>query len=392
MRKRGRGALVVSVVLAAACSLSVPASAADRLFGVTSAARLVSFHSDSPGVFRTRKAITGLVGGDRIVAIGVQPSGGRLYGVSDGSRLYSITARDGKARAIGGPFGPQLGSQEIGFALAPGGRQAQVVTEYGRSFRLDLSTGQRIDGDPMAAGIQDDGDLHYAAGDRGASRDPRVSAAAYARTSARRLFGVDSALDALVVQEPSSGTLRTVAPLGIETSSRVGLDVARSGRAWATLSPRGTDLAALYRVGLGNGRIAPAGSVPVIGLFSRSPDNELHAFAAGGRVPNDRTPPRVRNRKLNDPRVSRLLKGGTLRLEVRCTEACLVSTQLLLGRRIVGGAAGGVAARGRRTVLRLRLTPRGRKLVRRLKPKRLKVAIAATDAAGNVVRTPRFRG
>jgi len=58
----------------------------------------------------------------------------------------------------------------------------------------------------------------------------------------------------------------------------------------------------------------------------------------------------------------------------------------------VGTAAGGVIARGRRTVLRLRLTRRGRKLVRRLKPNRLKVGIAATDAAGNVVRTPRFRG
>jgi len=50
------------------------------------------------------------------------------------------------------------------------------VTEYGRSFRLDVATGQRIDGDPTTAGIQDDGGLHYAPGDRGASWAPPPAA------------------------------------------------------------------------------------------------------------------------------------------------------------------------------------------------------------------------
>jgi len=76
---------------------------------------------------------------------------------------------------------------------------------------------------------------------------------------------------------------------------------------------------------------------------------------------------------------------------VRCNEACVVESQFVLGRRVVGGDTGTVSTRKGRTVLKLRLSREGRRIVRRLRPRILAVGIAAADAAGNTVRSKRFQ-
>ena len=105
----------------------------------------------------------------------------------------------------------------------------------------------------------------------------------------------------------------------------------------------------------------------------------------------DTTPPRVHNKKLNNPEVSDLLDRRVLRLEIRCNEPCLVDAQLVLGRRVLGGDLGRVRAGRERVVLRLGLTKRGRRIVRREEPRRLEVGIRAEDLAGNVVETDHYQ-
>ena len=373
------------------------AGAAERLYGVTDKDQLVTLHSDSPGVFRSKTAITGLLGSDSITAIDVRPSNGLLYGLSSNSRLYTIVAGTGRATPVGGPFSPGLGPQDVGFDFNPTVDKIRVVTGIGRNFRVDPSTGQLVDGDPALAGAQGDRDVSYEANDPAGSAEPRVAASAYTNNAAgatsTQLFGIDSARDALVLQDPpNDGVLNTVGRLGIDAGGPVGFDIAGDGRAYASFALRGKGPTGLFGVNTSTGRVTPAADFNAVGLFARTADDEIRALAAAGPVPDDKSPPRVRNRQLSNPRVSQLLTSRVLRLEVRCSEACLVVSQLVLGRRVVGGALGGVLAPGGRTVLELRLSRKGRRIVRRLRPRKLKVGIGASDAADNSVKTDDLRG
>ncbi len=393
----GGRACALTAMLVFAALAPASANAADRLYGVTGANQLVTLHSDSPGVFRSKKAIRGLLGDDRITAIDVRPSNRALYGLSASNRLYTIAARTGRATPVAGPFSsPRLGRRDTGFDFDPSVDRLRVVTGPGLNFRLDPITGDLVDGDAALTGVQTDRRLSYDANDEAGSAKPRVAASAYSNNSAgaasTRLFGIDTARDTLVLQNPpDAGALSTVGELGMDAHGPVGFDITRGGRAYASFALRGRGPTGLFRINLSNGRAAPAADFNAVGLFARTPDDQVRALATAGRAANDNSPPRVRNRKLNDPLVGQLLTGRVLRLRVSCSEACIVTSQLVLGRRVVGGATAGVRGLGGRRVLRLRLTPKGRKIVRRVRPRQLDVGIAAADAAGNAVETDGFR-
>lgn len=391
-----RGVAALSGMLVITALAPTGAQAAERLYGVTAKGRLVTFHSDSPGVLRTSRAITGLVGSDRITAIDVRPATGALYGVSSGSRLYTITPASGKATPVGGPFSPSLDSGGVGLDFNPVADKLRVVTRGGRNFRLGPVSGRTVDGDLVQSGVQGDRSLAYAPGDHPGTDRPQVTAIAYSNSvsgaRATKLFGIDTARDTLVFQNPpDEGVLTTVGRLVADVAGPVGFDIASDGLAYASFAPGGRGATGLFRVNLSRGRAKSAAAINAIGGFARRSGEEIRALAAGGPVPGDDTRPRLRNRKLNNPRVSELLTGRVLKLRVSCSEACVAQAQLLLGRRVVGGARRGLAARGRR-VLRLRLSRRGRRIVRRERPQLLEVGLAAVDAAGNSVRSARFQG
>jgi hypothetical protein len=195
-----------------------------------------------------------------------------------------------------------------------------------------------------------------------------------------------------VAQGPAeSGVLRTIGRLGMKVSGQVGFDIAGDGRAYAALKPSGSRSVSLMRIDLSSGRARPTSEVDAISAFRGRRIDPVRALAAAGRVRDDTQRPRVRNRKLNDPRVSELLSGRVLRLEVRCSEACVIETQLLYRTNVVGGATGAILGGGGRVVLPLKLTPKGRRVVRRLRPNRLQTAIRVSDMAGNSVQTSGFR-
>lgn len=390
MRRRGEGA-VVAAALIVGLAAAAPASAAERFYGVTAANRLVTFNSDSPGAIRSSRAITGLGRAD-VRAIDIRPANGELYGLASNDRLYRINPRTGRAAAIGpAPFGQR--SEAIGFDFNPTVDKIRLVNAAGQNARVDPDTGALVDGDADLTGAQLDQPLRYDANDGGFQTPPRIGGAAYTNSKAGAastdLFAIDERRNSLVLQAPpNDGVLRTVGRLGVDAEAPVGFDIASNGGAYAAFRATGIPGIGLFRIDLSTGRVKPA-RFDTIGFFSARRHDPLQALAAAGRVRADRTRPRVRNRKLNAPLISQLLRGRALRLAVTCNEACGVRATFRLGNRRVGTATGVVRGRGGSVVLRLKLSRNGKRVVRRLRPNVLRVGLRATDAAGNTVSTER---
>src|SRR5262249_51863350 len=94
-----------------------------------------------------------------------RPANGRLYAISDQSRLYLLDETTGAATAIGAQFAPPLQGTAFGFDFSPTADRARIVFRLnGKSLRVNPDTGEVII----------DGDLVFAAGDQfqGASSTP----------------------------------------------------------------------------------------------------------------------------------------------------------------------------------------------------------------------------
>lgn len=111
------------------------------------------------------------------------------------------------------------------------------------------------------------------------------------------------------------------------------------------------------------------------------------ASAAG----EDSTPPRITNRKLNDPEVSDLLDGAVLRLQLKANEPCLVRTQLVYEGQVLGRSNRRILSKGGKRVAKLGLSAEGRAIVKRERPKKVRVGIQAVDRSGNRAQTRAFQ-
>ena len=398
MKTWSRGASALTAVLALSAIVPAGAGAAESFHAVTRTGFLVTFQSDSPGAIRATERITGLRKGEDIVAIDVRPATGRLYGVTDAGRLYVLRPRTGAAtRVTPNPFGPSMQGHTLGVDFNPVVDRLRVVSARRReNFRVDPRTGRLVDGDPALAGAQRDRDLAYDANDPAAGSAPRVTAIAY--TNSRRgatqtqLFGIDAARDALVLQAPpDQGVLRTVGRIGMNVGGPAGLDVASDGSAWAAVKRFGGRGSGLYRVNLRTGRLVRSAERNRIGFYLGRTPGTVIGLAAAGEVPDDNSPPRVRNRKLNNPTIRQVLRGRPLRIAITCNEACRVTGSFLMGDRVVGRRTVEILSRRGRRILAMRLSRRGKRLVRRERPSVLTVGLRAVDAAGNSIRGPRLR-
>jgi Domain of unknown function (DUF4394) len=197
--------------------------------------------------------ITGLQPGESLLAIDFRLSNGKLYGVTDQSRLYTINQVTGAATQVGsGSFTPALilGSGiEVGFDFNPVTDRIRVVTESGQNLRLNPDTG---------AVVAVDTTLAFAAGDPNAARSPRAGAAAYSNNlpgaTSTTLYtivngnGSTSEQTILTTQgspggapvSPNSGQLFTVGNTGVFNGlGPTGFDIAPDGIAYALFN--GTD-------------------------------------------------------------------------------------------------------------------------------------------------------
>ena len=270
--------------------LAAPA-AAQSLLALTTDNRLLPMRAGSPLLLGPATAITGLQAGESLVGIDFRPANGRLYGLTDQSRLVTIDPVSGAAAAIGGPLTTLLAGTEFGFDFNPTVDRIRVVSNSGQNLRLHPDTG-------AVAAV--DGSLAFAATDPNAGQLPLLAGSAYTNSVAgattTTLYGIDAARDVLVTQvPPNSGTLNTVGSLGRDVGDVAGFDIAPNGIAYAALNTQGSPLGTtqVFTIDLASGATTWLGNVPNASPMSRvrglavvppRPDVEIVALTDDGRL------------------------------------------------------------------------------------------------------------
>ena len=195
----------------------------------------------------TPVAVTGLNAGESLVGIDFRPVNRTLVGVTTQSRLVALNSATGAATLLSTLSSPLSGTA-FGVDFNPVPDRLRVISNTGQNFRINVDTGA----------VTTDGALAYASDDSGAGRPTSVAGAGYTNSVAGRLattttlYDIDYDRDVLVVQNPpNDGVLRTVGPLGVDTSAVVGFDVFSPGVAYASLVVGGSP--GLYRINLSTG-------------------------------------------------------------------------------------------------------------------------------------------
>lgn len=240
-------------------SLTAPASA-ETIYGIAAVGNstsLLSWDSASPGSIASGSFVSGLQSNETIVGIDFRPTTGELYALGTSSRLYTLNTSTGAASAVAGPFSPLLNGFSFGFDFNPVIDRIRVVAETNKNTVLN----------PITGAVQATAtDLFYGPADPNFGVDPNVVGSSYTNSfvgaASTQLYGIDTALDILVTQANSAGTLGTVGPLGINATAVGGFDISgTTGIAYAALLPSGSSQSNLYSINLLTGAATNLGQI-----------------------------------------------------------------------------------------------------------------------------------
>jgi hypothetical protein len=251
------GTLLAALALAPS-SFGEPVFALAYLGGPTYV--LEEFSSTTPGI-TVLVPIVGVLPGDVLRAIDVRPATGQLYAISSLGFTYVINTTTGVATPQPPGVVTMTGSS-FGIDVSPVADVIRVVSDADMNVRVNPANGT-----PIAT----DNTLTYAAGDPNFGLNPTVAALGYSNNIAGVLtttaYGIDSNTNTLVrlggidgTPSPNTGLLSTVGPLGVVTSTPVGLDISPSGTAYALLHPPG-DTGSFYTVNLASGAATLVGKI-----------------------------------------------------------------------------------------------------------------------------------
>jgi Domain of unknown function (DUF4394)/Calx-beta domain len=292
--------LILVVLSSALLAPAAPALAGEALLGVTQgpAPELVRLDAAAPQAPATRAPVIGLLAGEVVEAIDQRPATGQVFALTSINRVLLLDPATGALSQPGAPLEPTLfaAGQPSGIDFTPTVDRLRLVNANDDDLRFNPLLFAPVDGDAGTAGVQPDAPLAYIATDPNAGADPAVVAAAYDRNdndpaTPTTLFGIDSALDALVRQgavdgnagdvmgggSPNAGLLTTIGPLGIDGDGTTSFDIAgppgSGGTGWAAIRRAGGAASTLYAVDLSPGpvasRVSAAGAVgagPLAGL------------------------------------------------------------------------------------------------------------------------------
>lgn len=151
-----------------------PAPVGRVIYAVDLANNFLVFGSESFDVLSAKMRITGLPILKRIIGIAIRPSNGKLYGVGNDSRVYTIDPLTAVATPVGGgQFSPKIVDFfEIHFAMAlePNGDRVRLIaTEGGTNWSISLDDGTAV------TGIK----VHFVAGDPHEGATPHIAALVY---------------------------------------------------------------------------------------------------------------------------------------------------------------------------------------------------------------------
>ena len=379
-----RGLRMAAGVAGAAAALAVApaaASAAEALYGVTDAGQVITLSSSAPGNIQRSVPIRGLQPGEKVLGIDVRPANDTLYALGSTSRIYALNPVTGALRAAGAnvPFTPALNGTSFGFDFNPTVDRIRITSDTGQDLRVNPDTG-------AVAAV--DGVLGYAPGDAGAGTVPSVGGSGYSNsfpgTTATQLFDIDTARDALVLQNPpNAGVLQTVGALGVAVSGPLGFDIGAGNVGWAAMRPTADDdTVNLYRVDLATGKATPATATPAIGTQA------VVALAAAGTVADDESAPTESVAVSSTQEKSRLLSRGLL-VSVSANEAAGVRATVDVAGRRAGSGTGLIANTAGRVTVTLRLSSAARAAIRRPGTVRLALTVTVTDTGGNAAMQKR---
>lgn len=235
---------------------------------------LLKVDATAPGTVLQRARVSGLAANESLVGMDYRVAKGVLYALSDRGRLYTLDPASGRLTPVGGAAIPwSLHGGRFGVDFNPAADRVRVVAQTGQNLRLHPDTGQMVDGDAGAAGLQPDPPLAYAPGDRAAGSTPQVAAAAYTYNLRNEKLTTNYAIDlghgTLVTQgshedtkppvSPNTGRLFTVGPLGVPGLKDAHFDIAdQDNAAFAALR---TDATRLYRLDLATGKASLVGTL-----------------------------------------------------------------------------------------------------------------------------------
>jgi hypothetical protein len=248
--------------------------------GLTTGGNLITFDSASPGTIQSSTSITGL-GGQTLLGIDRRPSNGLLYGVGSGGTVFSVNPFSGVATTVS-TLSVSLSGSTFGFDFNPVPDRLRLVSNLDQNLRINVATGATIV----------DGSLAYSLSDVNAGANPNIVAAAYINNFAgaltTTLYGIDSALDTLVIQNPpNAGTLVTVGSLGVNTSALAAFEVLQSGQAFAAFTDPNELTSGLYSINLNTGAATFLGQIgggaAIYGLTA-VPEPEEYAAMGGAAL------------------------------------------------------------------------------------------------------------
>lgn len=268
-------AIVAAAVFAPWAAYAVP------VYAVTESGYLVNFDSSTPNAATTIGLIGGLGEDETVVGIDFRPANGQLYAATDGNNLYTVELGTATATLVQA-LTPAFSGSRFGLDFNPVPDRLRITSGADQNLRCNPSAG--------FPACTVDTALAFGAGDLNAGRNPNVVGSAYtnsvAGAASTTLYGIDSTLNALVVQNPpNDGVLNTIGLLGVNTTDLVGFDiltVAGVNTAYASLTQTGSFLSRFYTVDLVTGLASPVGGTDFTSLIGAG--DQIRALSVGMAV------------------------------------------------------------------------------------------------------------
>ena len=240
-------------MLAVLVASALPARAAEPLLAALQAdGAIVVFR---PGAEAQARTVTPKGVSGRLIGIDRRPANGKLYGVANGTDVYTIDTDTWTGTLVSTLTMPFDGDVRSGVDFTPQLDRLRLVSADGRNLRVNVDLGATAVDAPLA----------YASGDPNFGARPRIAAAAYANNrpdvATTTLFEIDAGLDVLVIQDPANdGVLKTVGPLGVDADPLAGFDIVTDAEGHDR--PYATWGRTLYTIDLKTGRATARGAIP----------------------------------------------------------------------------------------------------------------------------------
>lgn len=225
----------------------------ETILVATASGRITAFNSTNPSTPVGSIQVTGLSQGDALAGFDFRPATGQLFAIGTSGQIYTISPVSGAATRVGMPNMVMGTNFAVDFNPAPD--RIRFVTNTGQNLRFVPDTG-------ALAGT--DGNIAFDMADPNAGRTPNIVACAYTNNVAgtpatgTTLYNIDAGADILVTQgsvnatpvNPNTGTLFTIAPLGIDITDGV-FDISdASGVGYGIFTVAGSSTQTLFRVNL----------------------------------------------------------------------------------------------------------------------------------------------